>query len=571
MTIRTRIGLVLLLMLLLAAGGWLYSRRIEPIEIARYVPESAIGYFEINSLPNLLRQMTATKAWQQLAPAYGIADKADLFNRASRFGWLTRLTGNDEPAILSQSQLAVVITSLEARGEAIKPRMALVAETHSRAGDLRSLMEKRLPELAQKVFGQTQKATANHNGVQILSFSAPDADRKLLAAQIESELILANHEEPLRACIDARLGRAPAIINNPHLAQARPAVGAGANVFGFVNSEGVKRLLRLGTYLAAGGLVGKAMLAGAVGEVFTDFSGKTCDGIAYGWNFEDGQVVDRYTVLFKPDLAEKLKAAVNPNPNPAQSPALIPAAAREVTLIKVANPSKTLDNIEAVISSRVDVAQSFLLHQFALGMREAAFGAKSGELTGAAVGDEIASFNLTGEPQDRVWLIAVRDRASALRLAETVLTQFQNQRIATVSRETFEGVELLHSGEASRGSAVFLGDFLALGKRAQLIRLLEARRNEQSLNAAPVLAAAGKPSPPAPLLSYSSVTEESGEMMASLARIFGQPAVAASAAGQLPLAVSATSLNKQGLAIETRSPFGNFPFLISLIDGSTNR
>ncbi|HMZ22825.1 MAG TPA: hypothetical protein PLD20_33175, partial [Blastocatellia bacterium] len=184
MTIRTRIGLVLLLMLLLAAGGWLYSRRIEPIEIARYVPESAIGYFEINSLPNLLRQMTATKAWQQLAPAYGIADKADLFNRASRFGWLTRLTGNDEPAILSQSQLAVVITSLEARGEAIKPRMALVAETHSRAGDLRSLMEKRLPELAQKVFGQTQKATANHNGVQILSFSAPDADRKLLAAQI---------------------------------------------------------------------------------------------------------------------------------------------------------------------------------------------------------------------------------------------------------------------------------------------------------------------------------------------------------------------------------------------------
>ncbi len=574
LNIRTRIGLVLLLILLLAAGGWLYSRRIAPIEIARYVPESAIGYFEINSLPNLLSQMTATKAWQQLAPAYGIADKADLFNRASRFSWLTRLTGNDELAILSQSQLAVVVTSLEARGEAIKPRMALVAETHSRAGDLRSLMEKRLPELAQKVFGQTQKATADHNGVQILSFSAPDADRKLLAAQIESELILANHEEPLRACIDARLGRASAIINNPHLTQARPAAGADANVFGFVSSEGVKRLLRLGTYLAAGGVVSKAMLAGAVGEVFTEFSGKTCDGIAYGWNFEDGQVMDRYAVLLKPDLAEKLKAAVNPNPNHAQSPALIPEAAREVTLIKVANPSKTLDNIEALISSRVDVAQSFLLHQFVLGMREAAFGAKSGELTGAAVGDEIASFNLTGEPQDRVWLIAVRDRASALRLTETVLTQFQNQRIATVSRETIEGVELLHSGEASRGSAMFLGDFLALGKRAQLIRLLEARRNGQSLNAAPMFASAGKPSPPAPLLSYSSVTEESGEMMASLARIFGQSAVAASAVGQLPPAVSATSLNEQGLAIETRSPFGNFPFLISLIaliDGSTNR
>ncbi|WP_261080544.1 hypothetical protein, partial [Streptococcus mitis] len=79
--------------------------------------------------------------------------------------------------------------------------------------------------------------------------------------------------------------------------------------------------------------------------------------------------------------------------------------------------------IEKAISARVDAAQSFLLHQFVLGMREAAFGAKSSELTNAAIGDEIASFNLTKEPFDRVWLIAARDRAMLARLAENILTQ----------------------------------------------------------------------------------------------------------------------------------------------------
>lgn len=573
MNYRKQISLGLLVVLLLAAGGWLFMRRTERIEMATYVPESAIGYLEIQNLPQLLSQMTSTKAWQQLAPAYGISDTLGFIGQASRFGWLADLAGSDELALLSEAQIAVVITSLEARNEAIKPRMALVAETHGRAGTLRSLVEKRLPEMAEKLFGQSSRQAGEYSGVQVISFAAPNTERKLLAAQIESELILANHEEPLHACIDARLGRKPSLVNNPHLFQARPAVGAGASVFGFVNSEGVKRLLRLGTYLAAGGVVGKAVLAGAVGEVFTDFSGKTCDGIAYGWSFEEGQVVDRYAVLFKPDLTEKLKTIITAGTGEAQALGLIPAAASEVTLIKVANPSKTLDGIETVISSRVDVAQSFLLHQFAIGMREAAFGAKSGELTGAAIGDEIASFNLTGEPQDRVWLVAVRDRTMMTRLAETVLTQFQNKRVTSIHRENIEGVEILNSGEPSRGSAIFLSEFLAFGRRAQLIRLIEAYRHGQSLKSAPLFVSAGRVSASAPLLSVSSVKEESGEMMAALARAFGQNAAPADAGilNQLPLAVSATSLNDQGLAIESHSPFGNFPFFVSLFDGSTNR
>ncbi len=49
-----------------------------------------------------------------------------------------------------------------------------------------------------------------------------------------------------------------------------------------------------------------------MGDVFTDFSSRATEGIAYGASFESEGVVDRYTLLLKPDLADALKAAVKP-------------------------------------------------------------------------------------------------------------------------------------------------------------------------------------------------------------------------------------------------------------------
>src|SRR5262249_38119556 len=150
---------------------------------------------------------------------------------------------------------------------------------------------------------------------------------------------------------------------------------------------------------------------GAMGDVFTDFSSRATDGIAYGASFEGDGVVDRYTLLFKTDLADSLKAAIKParesEPNASARRVLnlVPTEAREVTVIGVENPVKTLDGIEAVIAARAGAAQSFLLRQFVIGAREAFLGIKEGDRADGAIGDEIANFSLTGDAKDRVWLI----------------------------------------------------------------------------------------------------------------------------------------------------------------------
>ncbi|MGH9767909.1 MAG: hypothetical protein ACREAB_10790 [Blastocatellia bacterium] len=578
---RKRLFLTLLIILPLAVGGWIYARRPRPVVIASYVPETALGYLEVNDWPRLIDNLTSTKAWRELAPAYGVPEELNYFGKIGRWDLIARITGGGETAMLARSQFAVVVTGLEVRGEQVKPRMALIVETHSDPDSLRKVAEKRLPQLAETAFGQFVKQSGEYAGVPFAAWRAEGLDKQLLAAQIEGEMILANHPDPLRACIDTRLGRAPSMANNFHLQNARPLVDRAESesaMFGFITGEGVTRLLRFWAFLISGDTLSKAALAGAMGDVFTDFSTRATDGIAYCASFEGGGIADRYALLFKPEMADALKAVVKParqsepNADARRVLDLIPTEAKDVTLIGVENPIKTLDGIEAVIASRAGAAQSFLLHQFLIGARETFLGIRENDRADGAIGDEIANFNLTGESKDRVWLIAQRNEAFITTLVERVFTA----RGASLWREKYKGREIIRSSDERRGAAVIIGDFLALGRKERLIRVIDSQQGGQSFNDSPHGAAANKISHPAAVKSFTSVKEESGEMLAVIARWMasesaqksGGPAPNVAALDRLPFASSATSINDRGVYVESHSPFGNFPFFISLADGS---
>jgi len=232
-----------------------------------------------------------------------------------------------------------------------------------------------------------------------------------------------------------------------------------------------------------------------------------------------------------------------------------------------------LDGIEAAISARIGAAQSFLLHQFVIGAREAFLGLRANDKAEEAIGDEIANFNTTTEPEDRVWLVAPRDRVFLTTLVERVFTA----QGAVLSREKYEGVEIVSSSDDRRGAAAFVGDFLAIGKRERLANLIDSQQRGQSVKSAPRFIAASSVSQPAPIKSFTSVKNESGEMMAVIARWVATesgptpPAPANVAAlNQLPFAASATSVNDRGIYVEARSPFGNFPFFVLIFAGATN-
>jgi len=575
---RKRLILASLIILSVALGAWIYASRPKPVVMASYAPETALGYLEINNWPQLIDNLTSTEAWRELAPAYGIPKELDYFGKIGLwpFGdWIARMTGRGEAAMLARSQFVLVITGLEVRGEQVKPRMALIAETHSDASFLREVAGKRLPQLAERAFGRFVKEGGEYAGVPFEVWRPGDSDRQLLTAQIDGELILANHPETLRDCIDARRGRAPSMVNNFHLRNSRPLVepaGSDGAVFGFVTGDGVTRLLRFWTFLVSGDTLSKAAMAGMMGDVFTNFSSRATDGIAYGASFENGAVVDRYMLLCKPDLADALRAAVKPagprrpgsgGGRGAEIMDVIPAEARDVTLIDVANPLKALDGIEAAISARVGVGHSLVLHEFIIGALDFFLGIKENDKADGAIGDEIANFNMTGEAKDRVWLVSQRNEAFVETLIERVFTA----RGAKLLREQYKGREIFTSSDARHGAAAIVGDYLALGARERLTQLIDERQSGRSFNDSPRLSAADKTRGPAAVKSFTSAKEETGEMLSSIARWAGRAPSRPSALDRLPLATSATTFNERGVHVESHSPFGNLPFFISLADG----
>lgn len=574
-----QIFLFLGIALLLGLAGWLYSQRVRRVAMAQYVPASALGYVEVNNAPQVIEQLTATNAWRQLAPAYGVSDK---LKYASTLGGLAQFAGafGGEATVLARAQFAVAVTALEVRGEQVKPRWALVAETHTSKGNLQSVIEKRLPELARRAFGQfTKRELSEYMGVPVVmyehgakGFIEGGLDSKqLLSAQIESVWLLANHPEALRACIETRLGRVPSLANNFYLQQARSAVERSGEVFGFITGEGVTRLLRFGSFMLAGGAigsVGKAALAGAVGDIFTDFSAKSTDGVAYGVSFENGAVVDRYALLLKPDLTESLRAALKVNTQAPRVLTLLPATVREVTLLNLENPGQAFGTLETTISGRVGAGQSFILRQFLSGMQEAFFGLRADELAARAIGEEVVSLNFTDDVEGRIWLLKMRDQALLRKLIEKILTGGG----LGMQREQRMGAELWHSSDAGRGSALFFGGYVGLGKRAQLLKLLEDRRGLK-LNEAPQLAQASRPSQTGVMLGLASTKEDCAELMARIARALGAAQADAEPVvlNQLPMSVSVTSFTPQGLYVESHAPLGSFPLYAAVASGAVNR
>jgi hypothetical protein len=555
--------LLFLLLLVAVSAVWLYWQRLTPVNLATYIPESAIGYLDINNLPEVVNRYTSTNAWQRLAPVYGIKQ-----SYAGKIFQLVRLTGlgTSEMLLLSRAQCAIVVTSLEVLGEEVKPRWAIIAETHSSPARLRGVIENRLPAIANQLFSEAQPEASTYAGVPIKIYRDRGGEKRIFSAQIESEWVLANHPEAMEACIDARLGRAANLAANFDLQQTRPLIGG--DVYGFVTAKGAARLTQFGAHVVGGRLLGESPLGEAFAGITTSFSSQVSQGIAYGMGFERGVVVDRYVWILPARMVDQLREAVRTTDGDSQLLTMAPAV-REMTIVRVHDPGKTFESVSAVVSSRLGVAESFIFRKFTLGARDALFGLSPGETASEAFGDELASITLDNSADGRIWLFKVRDRGKM----EALTSRFLTQRGAKVTREVRDEAQILVSSERRYGAAAFFTQYVALGSSEAINKLIDVRRSGANFIKTKEYQTTDSLSQRAPIISYSATLEDDQKLIEWLASRLSS---AGGAGGTphtnvpveaWPLAVSNLMIIDRGLLMETHSSLGNLPFVISLFNG----
>ena len=607
------------LLLVLVGGGYWFRVLSQRESLAARVPASAIGYIETTSLADLLNGLSETPAWLELLRLAGGPERSGSNLLAELGQWGLPIPG-DEIAALSRSQLAVVVTGIEVSDQQVRPRMALLIETRWRSDRADKVLAGRVRQLAGNLYNGDQSAsqgvdrletyTDRYAGIEVVGYyprgeanSAPP-ERGLFTARVGSGWIIANHLDPLRQTIDGWLGRIPTLAGSFHWQLARrqlAGVTPGGEkalidgIFGFISGDGIVRLLRSGVHVFADGSPPSALLAGALGDVATELATRTGEGLAFREEYGPEGAFTRYTVLLRPDLLDALRPQIRPVPLPPVGPAartaleMLPADLTDLTVYRVESPNQVMAAIEAAVSARIGVGQSFLLHQFLTAARDSFFGRHDDSIINAAIGDEILEAGLAGDPGERLWMLRVRDRSAMARLAGSFLPSGQGR---TRSPEIRKGIEVFDSGDARRGAAAVIGEYLVLAPSNRLRKMIDelgvAPGGADGL-IHPLIGTAPRATGSPLIIGYSrgDAGVDGGALMAMIPLLRltagrpilphtteGTPELGAEIAARrvqgLPSTLRTVTLTSVGVEIDSRSPLGTLPLLVGILEGATH-
>jgi hypothetical protein len=562
---------------LAAAGIWFWTTWVPPrVDMARFVPQATLAYFEVPNAAALATELTESDAWERLAPPLGLSSQLDYAGPVA--SWLGRLElGPDDAVALGRAQFAVALLGLEAgpsetTGDegalVVKPRFAILVKTHTRASTARDLAGSRLPMLARRAYGETVAIDAtDYNGTKLSVARPPGAERQMVWAVVDDVVVVGNHEEAVRAVVDAATGRAPPLAGDFYLERLRGELESSkAAIFGFVSRPGAGQLAGIGPSVVAGTLGGDASGTG-VASVVASVSQGTLRAIGYAGGFDRGRFVDRYYFVTTPAVADALRAAVRPSHAPAELFALVPPEARDVSVVGIERPGETFETLLTTVSGRVDVGVAAALTQIAIEMRRS-YGVEPAEPVSPMLGDALAFVDF-GEGAPVMALFEVRDAAALGHVVARYLTKDG----ATVRSTILGGRELLVSTHEDGRAAAFVGRFLVLGTEAEVGRAIASASGEPGATTGmakgEALARALDGTDRAIVASAREDRTDPSELMLAISKAFratdGDPRLLAEPAVRdaldgLPPAVSVTELRDDGLYTETRSAVGSLAY-----------
>jgi hypothetical protein len=549
------------LLVIILAGGWLWWNRPQRADMMTYAPAESILYLEANSLPEIVRVLASTDAWKQLAPLVGAVQISDRANWLSQIAARTGL-GSADFVVFSRAQVAFVVLDFEITeaGETlkVKPRAAIIAETHTSESRTRAAIERRVGQFARRAYGGPHVERKETDGATYMTWSAPSGGRQITAVVSGSLAIIGNDEETVRVCLAVKRGEHPSFAGNKEAVEMRRHIsGDGALAFGYVSPAGTTKLLEVTamSYAAQTSLEPRAM--GLAASLLPRLATKVLGGAGWSARFTAGAIEDRYLLSLSDSVTERLRQAA-PAPIPASRGAssLLPSSTYSLTLYNYRDPELAWRSLNSALMTQLDLLSAGFLSAI-LKESLAPYGIDNPEEFLRAVGPEIATARLDETTEQTVAVVEMRD--------ETTLRRIVAKRLGPNPRSVRIGdAEMLTSSGKDRGAASFVGDRLVLGTVSGVKRCLEARAQNQTLatldsfdQAARRASAAG----PAEVITYASDRTPALTFISAIApRQAQDQTTLRTALDRLPYSTTLTRVVEGGIERRTRSAFGLFGF-----------
>jgi len=549
--------------LALLAALWLWWNHPRPADMAGYVPADSLIYIEANDLPGIAGGIVSTDAWQALAPRAGV--NSDF----GRLNWLGRIAawtgiGPAEAVVLARAQVAITVLGFDTAEEPadgtlkIKPRVALIAETHTSPWRVRSAVEKLVGDFARRAYGSPRIERKENDDVTFITWSGPAGKRPMVAAIMGSVAVVGNDEATVQACLAVRQGERPSLAGDPQLEEMRGRVDSRqALAFGYVSQPGARKLLEVAAIAYGPQLTPDPHLQSGAAVILPQLASKILGGAAWSARFAGGRVEDSYFLALQNGIAPRLRDAFAASNSTVQNtPDFVPADTYQLTRYNFRDPEAAWRGLNAAISSQLEIYIATLAVQF-LEKSLRPFGIERPSDFLRVVGPEIATARLDDSGASTVLIAAVRDREA---LRAQLLKQF-----GSGARTLREGdAEMIVAANKEHGMAVFIANYVLLGAAEDVRRCLKSHTENRTLATTEAFQRAARSGSETSVQTFTDDTENARAFISIFAkqRATRQTAVSdkatETAAGREFYAVSETELVESGFQRKTRSAFGQF-------------
>jgi hypothetical protein len=557
--------LIVIVALILAAFVWLWWNRPQKVDMAGYVPADSLIYLEANSLPDIAEGIVSTDAWKTLAQPAGIRPGL------GQIGWLSRLAawtgiGSADVIVFSRAQIAVTVLGLDAADEGetlkLKPRYALVVETHTGETRTRAAVEKRIGDFARRAYGQPRVESRETEGVKVTTWSAPESERRIIAAVVGSLAVIGNDQSAVEACLAVRRGERPALSGNVQMEEMRRRVGSrGSAAFGYVSPAGAAQFLEVAATIFFGQSAQDPQVQSLIASLLPQLSSKLLGSAGWSARFSGGAVEDQYYLSLQGGVAARLADGLASPPGATWSASageMLPGEMYSLTRYRLRDPQAAWRALNAALSSRFDYLSSLLIPRLLRSLLKP-YGIDEPESFLRSVGPDIVTARLDDTGASTVTVVEVQD--------EKALREFVAQRLGPNPRKEQIGYEeLLISTDEERGAASFVAGHLLMGSEAAVRHCLEARAQGRTLATSDRFQRTVRATTTTTDFAVT-FTDDSSPARTFIYAIAAQPGVRTQQAhdadleralSQLTMAVSETRTVEDGFEKRTRSSFGQF-------------
>lgn len=550
------------LLALAAAIVWLLFRPAPKTDISVLVPQSAIGFLEIDDVPKLIDGFTHTRAWSALAPQFGLPDQLKLLGSAGSLLSSTGL-GPDEAVALARSQILVVVTAIEVDGDVVQPKFTLIFETHANPDSVDRLRKHWVPLLSERLYkSKIREETFQHGGVICSHYSPADQGAGVFSANAASAIYVSNDRDSLALCLDTRGDVNSSVKNDPAFERSARALFSNADVAGYISRNGMARVAKLAAFLFAGRFGTSSGYLNDVEPTLHDAVSSLFDGAACSMSYADGVARERRLLLLRPGVQSRLKDILRPSARPMFLPGQIPSDASAVTFVNVQDSGKAIEDLQALLSFKSSVVTAALMRQATIEMRRH-YGLRTTDNLSQALGDEFAWITLRPSG-DALFCASIRSSQALDSLIPGYLSARGLKLDPALRREDSRlYISNTNSGEALLATS----KYLLMGNKQAILNFEEARdrglrlalENHQSSF----------------MQSREDESQQAAQTLIEIAKILRtsdgdpsalqKPALLAALSGIEP-ATSYLSYQSGGIEQTRSSPLGWLPTLFSLLE-----